>query len=144
MAETTKIITPRDGGGQLWGVPTTLVASGPLVQDGDLLVMTVATTDATGVLEINGRLLLLNGEMVEFSRHITFGGTGVLAETVQTLGAGWIVGFAVSKVSGTWAAGEVQSAVHVGRQNGPTVQRLMCLASGDIDDIKSLGLGAFT
>lgn len=144
MSEVTKIVTPRDGGGQLWGVPTTLVAQGPLVQDGDLLFMTVATTDATGTLEINGRLLRLDGEMVEFRRYIVFGGTGVLAETVVTLGAGWIVGFSVSKVSGTWTAGEVQAAVHVGRTQAGVNTRYLCLASGDIDDIKSLGLGAFT
>lgn len=144
MAEATKIITPRDGGGALWGVPTTTVASGPLCQAGDSLIMSVATTDATGVLAINGRQLLLNGEQVDFSRELTFTGTGTLADTVQTLGDGWIVGFDVSKISGTWAAGEVQAAVHVGRGQGVGLRKMMCLASGDIDDIKSLGLGAFT
>lgn len=144
MSENVKISTPRDGGGALWGVPTTVVASGPLCQAGDLLVLTVATTDATGVLAINGRQLLLNGEQVEFSRTLTFSGTGTQAETIQTLGDGWIVGFAVTKVSGTWSAGEVQAAVYVGRNQGAIQQKLMCLASGDIDDIKALGLGAFT
>lgn len=144
MAEGVRISTPRDGGGNLWGVPIAPVAGGPLVQDGDLLILTVATTDATGILDISGRLLRLDGAQVEFNRHITFDGTGVQDETVMTLAAGWIIGFSVSKVSGTWAAGEVQAAVHVGRQQGAIAHRLLCLASGDIDDIKSLGLGAFT
>lgn len=143
MADYTPVRIPAVHGGGIPNYQSTPGAPGPMVMDGDVLILSTTTSDSTGVLDFRGRHLRVDGEIVPFERSITFSGTGVQTDVVATLSAGWLIGFSVTRVSGTFTQGEVAGAVFVGRNAGALQQKVMCLASGEIGMVRGLGLGAF-
>ena len=144
MSEYTKLITPYHSDGTLAAVAAPVTAPGPYVQDGDVLILSVTTTDSSGSLNFNGRLLRLDGEIVPWNETLTFSGTGTQTDKITPLVAGFIIGFDVSRASGTLTDGEVNASVHIGRNTGSLQQKLVCLASGEITNIRSLGLYNYT
>jgi len=144
MPEYTMVqMPPLDGGVQpgFIGLPS---APGPIVMNGDVLILSLTTSDSTGVISFRGRHMRTDGEIVPFERSMTFSGTGTQTEVIATLSAGWIIGFDVARESGTLTDGEVQASVHLGRNAGSLLQKVCCLASGEITNIRSLGLGGYT
>ena len=143
MAEKPHYITPIEYGGGIKQEPTVIQAAGPRVKNGDWLALTLTTSDATGSVEIRGRILTDAGEIVPFQQIMTFSGTGTQTAIVARLGGGWLQGFSVHRVSGTLTDGEVVAAVHLGTGEGVTAAYECCLASGEVTDIRSLGMGAY-
>ena len=143
MAERPYFITQTEYEGGFRHFPTLIQAAGPRVQNGDWLALTLTTSDATGSVEINGRILTDQAEIVPFTQLMTFSGTGSQTAIVARLGGGWLQGFSVHRVSGTLTDGEVVAAVHLGTGEGATARYECCLASGEITNIRSLGMGAF-
>jgi hypothetical protein len=143
MTESALYIAPGERAPRMPEKTSVIAAPGPKTENGDLLVLSLTTSDATGSVDIRGRVMTENGEINEFGRTMTFSGTGTQTEVVAPLAAGWIVGFDVSRASGTLTDGEVVASVHICRNAGSLLQKLMCLASGEVTSIRSLGLGAF-
>jgi hypothetical protein len=143
MADYTAVKIPAVPGDEQPGHISLVSAPGPQVMNGDFLILSLTTSDATGVVEFRGRHMRVDGEIVPFERTLTFSGTGTQSDVVATLSAGWIIGFSVNRVSGTLTDGEVQGSVYVGRNVGGLQQKVLCLASGGITNTKSLGLGGF-
>lgn len=144
MVDIISMRTPGYNDGTLASVSAPATAPGPFVMNGDVLVLSLTTSDATGSVNFNGRLLRLDGEIVPWSETLTFSGTGTQTEKVTPLAAGWIIGFDVSRASGTLSNGEVTASVHLARNTGSLLQKMACLASGEITDIRSLGLWGYT
>lgn len=144
MATFPEIITPRDYGGQAQSFPGVTTAPGPLMDDGDKLIVRCTTSNATGSIEINGRLLRFDGETVFFREALTFSGTGTQAVMVAGMAGGWLIGFDLHRLTGTLTDGQVVASVHLSRNEGSLQTQGICLASGEVTDIRSLGLGAFT
>lgn len=138
-----EIITPRSFGGQTHGSPSLVTAAGPRVRNQDWLALTLTTTDSSGSVEINGRFLTDDGEIVPFTQSMTFSGTGTQTAIVARIGDGWLQGFSVHRVTGTLTDGEVQASVHLGTGGGSLARYECCLASGEITNIRSLGMGAY-
>ena len=137
------LITPDSFGGDLKQFPGIITAAGPRVQNGDWLALTLTTSDATGTVRLTARLLRDDGEIVVTTELMTFSGTGTQTAIVARLSDGWLQGFDVSVASGTITDGEVVAAVHLGTGEGSVRSYQCCLASGEITNIRSLGLGAF-
>ena len=143
MPQKPEFISPLEYGGDYRQFPGVVQAAGPRVQNGDWLTLTLTTSDATGSVQINGRILTDVGEIVPFTALMTFSGTGTQTAVVARLGGGWLQGFDVHRVSGTLTDGEVIAAVHLGTGELAAARYECCLASGEVTDIRSLGLGAF-
>jgi len=141
---STRIDQPLVHGGSQPGYNMLSSAPGPLVRAGDFLRLNATTTNATGVLALNGRLLTLGGDVVPFALSLTFSGTGNQAAVATPLADGWIIGFNVFVSSGAIMDGEVRAAVEVVQGTGTAATRVMSLASGAVTNIRGLGLGAYT
>lgn len=144
MAYDIPLITPRDGHGKQNTYPSAVGAPGPFVVNGDQIQLSATTSNSTGALEITYRLLTPGGEVVNGQMSMTFSGTGTQTAVRTALTTGWLIGFDVHRTSGTLLQGEVFASVHVVQNAGSSWQAMLCLASGSVTDIKSLGLGAFT
>lgn len=143
MAENA-LLTPMSPAKDMPGHwPSTKAGPGLRIQNNEYLFVRLSTTDATGSVSIRGRTQNLDYSTTEFNETFTFSGTGTQTLPAIPLTDGWLVGFDVSRASGTLTDGEVVASVHVGR-NPASPQLLLCLASGEISDIRSLGMGAFT
>jgi hypothetical protein len=135
---------PRRLDGSYGAVSTLATAAGPVVQNGDLIQLLVTSTDASATIRFEGRLLTLDGEINPWLQDMIITGAGVQTPINVPLTNGWIIGFSVYVHTGTITVDEVEASVHVIRNTGNLVNRVMCLASGDLTNAKSLGLGAFT
>ena len=144
MAYSIPLITPRDGGGHEQNYPSLMSAPGPFVSNGDFLEINVTTSDSSGSLELTYRLLLPNGEVVNGAQPMVFSGTGIQTAVRIALSTGWLIGFDLHRLTGTLTDGEVIASVHVVQANGSGYTPMLCLASGEVTNIRSLGLGAFT
>lgn len=120
-------------------------APGPYVEAGDSLRLRATTTDATGVLTVNYRMFsLANHAMVSGTFQMTFSGTGVQTAVSKALTEGWLIGFIVYVSSGTITDGEVQASVDIIQGEGSAAFPVMNLASGEVTNVRSLGMGAYT
>lgn len=120
-------------------------AAGPYVEAGDSLRLRATTTDASGVLTVNYRMFsLANNAMVSGTFAMTFSGTGVQTAVSKPLTEGWLIGFIVFVSSGTITDGEVQASVDIIQGEGSAAFPVMNLGSGEISNIRSLGLNAYT
>lgn len=144
MAENMTTTEAFGRGDRHHGHSSLTMPPGPRVYAGDFLRLNATTTDATGVLNLNGRLLTLNHETVPLTLSMTFSGTGDQTAVITPLADGWIVGFTVYRVSGTLTDGEVQASVDVIQASGTGATPVMTLASGEITNIRRLGLWGYT
>lgn len=144
MADTTEVKVPRKMDGRLTSISTLATAAGPLCRAGDKAILEATSTDAAVTINFEGRLLTVDGDVVPWLEVMTITGIGVQTPIQVPLTDGWIIGFNVYVASGTVTAGEVEASVHVVRNEGALRRKIMCLASGDLTNAKSLGLGAFT
>lgn len=144
MADSFNLFTPRNAGGSLRLLGTVPATSGPFVRNGDFLRLNLTSTDASATVTMSGRLLTMSGELVPFTQNMVVTGAGDQTAVVTPLTDGWITGFIVFVAAGTITSGEISASVDVVQGSGTGLTRMMCLASGEITNTKSLGLGAFT
>lgn len=143
MSERTGINTPDNLGGFTRSHSTQVAAPGPYVRNGDFLRLNATSTDASATLVLNGRLLRPDGEIVPLNLTMPITGTGNQTAVAMPLVEGWIVGFIVFVNAGTITDGEIVASVDVVQAAGSGLTRVMCLASGEVTNTRSLGLGAY-
>lgn len=143
MRTSPYLLTPGDYERFTKVRPGAVVAPGPYLDNGEALRLEATTTDSSGTLRLFGRLLTMDGELVESFQDMVFSGTGAQTAVDMRMGRGWLVGFSVRAVSGTITDGEVVASVHLVRNTGSLAQHLACLASGEVTNTRALGLGAF-
>jgi hypothetical protein len=143
MSSTVNFPTPQSHNYQP-SISTLASSPGPFVRGGDQIRLNATTTDSSGELTLAYRFLTkANEEIVTGRLTMTFSGTGVQTAITTPLAEGWIIGFAVYVSSGTITDGEVQASVDVIQGNGNSASVVMCLASGEVTNIRQLGLGAY-
>lgn len=118
-------------------------APGPYVMNGDFLSLNATSTDASATLQFNGRLMRVDGEVVPINATMRITGTGNQTPVMVPLTDGWIIGFIVFVSAGTITDGEIVASVEVVQGSGTGATRVIALASGEITNTRSLGLGAF-
>lgn len=144
MSHNVPMTTPNYPGQALTSYSMLGSAPGPRVMAGDWLRLNAITTDATGVLALNGRMMTLEGVIFPLSLSMPFSGTGVQTPVVVPLTDGWIMGFSVHIASGTITDGEVQASVDVVQSTGTPGTVVMSLASGEVTNVRRLGLNGYT
>lgn len=144
MSYDVPMTTPKYGGGALASYSALGSAPGPRVMAGDYLRLNATTTDATGVLALNGRMMTLEGVIFPLALQLTFSGTGDQTSVAIPLTDGWIMGFSVYVISGTITDGEVQASVDVTQGTGTPGTIVMSLASGEVTNVRRLGLNGYT
>lgn len=138
------ISTPRDFGGQVHAGPSFGSAVGPYLDRGDFLQILSATTNASASLEFMYRFMSLSGEIVSGRATVVFSGTGVQTPVIVPVGNGWLIGFDLHVLTGTVIEGQVQASVHIANATGAGGFNEVSLASGELSNTRSLGLGAYT
>lgn len=143
MTHSVPLIRPPVPGGDLRNYSELRTAPGPYVMNGDFLRLNASSTDASATLQLNGRLLTVQGEIVPFNTTMSITGTGNQTAVPVPLVDGWIIGFDAFVSAGTITDGEVVASVDVVQGSGTGLTRVMNLASGEITNTRSLGLGAY-
>lgn len=133
----------QQGEGPTWSRSGLQSAPGPMVLAGDFLRLSATTLDATGALTLNGRLVDTTGVIRPFNLTMTFSGAGTQTAKTTPLMDGWIMGFTCYVSSGTITDGEVQATIEVVQGSGTGATSVMCLASGEVTNVRKLGLGAW-
>jgi len=83
----------------------------------------------------------VEGTIAEFQQSGAIGGTGVQTPIQVPMGAGWLLGFAVTVPGSTLFPGGIYGRVSIGHQQGATFGPMMVLAQGDISSVLALGMG---
>lgn len=131
-------------GGYIGNSGVVVSAAGPRVMAGDYLRLRAITYDSTGQITVNYRLQTLpNYEIVTGTLVMDFSGTGAQTAVVKSLAEGWIIGFDAFISSGTISPGEVTATVDVVQSSGSVATPVMCLASGELTNTKSLGINSY-
>lgn len=141
---STPLIRPPIFGGDLRQYSDVRTAPGPYVMNGDFLRLKASSTDASATLTMNGRLLRVDGEIVNFTTSMVITGTGNQTAVVTPLTDGWLIGFIVFVAAGTITDGEVIASVDVVQASGSGLTPILNLGSGEITNTRSLGLDAHT
>ncbi len=115
----------------------------PYVYRGDFLRLNATSTDASATLTLAGRILTDEGDVLPFAQSMVITGAGNQAPITIPLMTGWIMGFIVYVSAGTITDGEVVASVEVVQASGAGLTRIMSLASGEISNTRTLGLGAY-
>lgn len=119
-------------------------APGPYLEFGEFLYLEASSTDASATLRFSGKFLSLDAEIRSFTEEMTITGTGNQTAVTSRIGPCWLMGFSVRVVAGTITDGEIVASVHVARAGASTPVHVMTLASGDVTNTRSLGLGGYT
>lgn len=119
-------------------------APGPYLEFGEFIYLEASSTDASCTLRISGKFLSTDGKIRAFTEDMTITGTGNQTAVTSRIGPCWLMGFSVRVVAGTITDGEVICSVHIARASASTPVHVMTLASGEVTNTRSLGLGAFT
>jgi hypothetical protein len=143
MANRVPLKTPHYVGDEEDTYSMVQSAPGPYVMNGDFLQLNATSTDASATLQFNGRLMRVDGEVIPINATMRITGTGVQTAVVSPLVDGWIIGFIVFVSAGTITDGEIVASVEVVQGVGTGATRVIGLASGEITNTRTLGLGAF-
>ena len=119
-------------------------SNSPRIFRGDFIRLRATTTDATGQLTLAGRIHTGDDETAPFILTLTFSGTGVQTATTAPLADGYLTGFSVYVSSGTITDGEVQASVDIMQGSGTGATVVATLASGEVTNVRSLGLNGYT
>ena len=119
-------------------------SNSPRVFRGDFIRLRATTTDTTGELTLAGRIHTHDDKTATFDTTLTFAGTGVQTAVTLPLADGYLTGFSVYVSSGTITDGEVQASVDVMQGSGNSATVVATLASGEVTNVRSLGLNGYT
>jgi hypothetical protein len=97
----------------------------------------ISTSDSVPV-SFFGRIQLLNGTLVPFSRVLTTSIANTIFETTIQTGPGFLLGAAASVPVGSIASGSVNAIGEIGRMTGSTFTPHTVLFSGQVDDQQPL------
>lgn len=116
----------------------------PRVFAGDRIRLRATTTNATGTLVLGGRIHTFEDEVTPFNTTLTFSGTGVQTAVTSPLWHGYVIGLTVYVSSGTITDGQVQASVDIVQGDGSSATPVATIASGEITNVRSIGLNGYT